>query len=107
MEKTEVLEKLQDSAREIASLESWFRGFGVNRLAEYATVWRLVNFKVQEIVKSTSKEKVKKELDVFHYDLTMKMEYYRDERITALSELYGAAIDGLGKAEAVITDYLS
>lgn len=106
MNKAEAIEKLQDSAREIALLVKWFQKFGQNRLAEYATVWHLVNFKVQEIIGATSIEKVDSALYGFRYDLTMQMEYYRDNRIEHLADFYGSALDGFDKATEVISDYL-
>ena len=106
MERNEVLEKLQDNARDISSLEEWFKSCGEQRLSEYACVWRLINFKVQDIVRSAALNEAKNLLNELRVYLCNRMEYYRDNRITALSELYGAAIDGLVKAESLLQDYL-
>lgn len=106
MEKNKVLELLQDKAREISDLEKWFNGNGKSRLAEYACVWRLINFKVQEIITATPQNKLENALSELHADIYTQMEYYRENRITALSELYGAAIDGFVKARNLLSDYL-
>lgn len=106
MERNEVLEKLQNNAREISSLEEWFGSCGEKRLSEYACVWRLINFKVQEIVRSAALNEVENLLNELRVFLCNRMEYYRDNRITVLSELYGAAIDGLVNAECLLQDYL-
>lgn len=106
MEKEEVLELLQDKAREISSLESWFKTNGENRLAEYACVWRLINFKVQELIKETPPNELGNALAELHADLFSQMEYYREKKITVLSGLYGAAIDGIIKARNLISAYL-
>ena len=106
MEKDEILELLQDKAREISSLESWFQTNGENRLAEYACVWRLMNFKVQGLIKEMPANELENALTGLHSDLFSQMEYYREKKITVLSGLYGAAIDGLIKARNVISAYL-
>lgn len=106
MERNEILEKLQDNAREISSLEEWFKSNGESRLAEYASVWRLINFKVQEIVRSSALNEVKELVNELRVYLCTRMEFYRDNRIIGLCELYGAAVDGLVKAENLLQGYL-
>lgn len=106
MEKDEVLDLLQNKAREIADLEKWFRHSGEKRLAEYACVWRLVNFKIQDIISSTPQSEVGNALMLFRIDLCTQMEYFRDNGITSFAELYGAALDGFLKTRDLIAHYL-
>lgn len=106
MEKNEVLELLQDKAREIANLEKWFKGNGETRLAEYACVWRLINFKVQEIITATPQKELDKAFYSLYADLQASIENARNNQITALCELYGAAMDYLSKLRGLISDYL-
>lgn len=106
MEQSEVLEKLQDNAREMADLEKWLQGNGEKRLAEYACVWRLVNFKVQEIIRSMPEEELDKAFYALHADLVSGMERARENQVTALQEYYGAAMDGFVKSRNLISAYL-
>ena len=106
MEKYEVLEKLQDAAREIANLEKWLQSNGENRLAEYACVWRLINFKVQKLIDTMPQTELENALTDLQLDLFSQAEYYREHKITALQELYGAAMDGFIKTRNLISAYL-
>jgi hypothetical protein len=106
MEKKEVLELLQDKARELAELEKWLNSNGEKRLAEYACVWRLVNFKIQDIIAATAQNKLDEAFCALHADLCAGMENARDNQITALHELYGAALDCFSKLRGLISFYL-
>lgn len=106
MDREKILEKLQDSARELSAHEDWFKSAGQSKLSEYACVQRLINFKVQKIVSENSKEELENSFEELYIFLFNQMEYYRDNRIDALAELYGTAIDGLRKAQNIVCDYL-
>ncbi len=106
MEKNEVLELLQNKAREDANREKWFQCNGEKRLAEYICIWRLVNFKVQDIISNTPQGEVGNTLMLLRVDLCSQMEHFRDNGLTSLAELYGAAMDCLFRVQDLIAHYL-
>lgn len=107
MEKAEVLELLREKARETASLEEWFRNYGESRLAEYASVMRLINFKVQRLVEVRTKGDLKTEISSLGLSLFSDMGTFRNHQMSRLAELYGVAYDSLLKLQSLIDDYLS
>ena len=103
MEKNEILEKLQDLARQNANLESWLQGNNQKRLAEYLSVTRLINFKVQEIVRTTSAQDLDTALYGLSADLLSGMDFALKNQLTSLHELYGVALDSLNKLISIVT----
>lgn len=106
MDREKILEKLRDSARELSALEGWLQNAGQSKLAEYVCVQRLINFKVQSFVSEHSEDEIEGCFDELRIDLFTRMECYRDRRIDTLAELYGAAIDGVVKAQNIVYGYL-
>lgn len=106
MEKSEVLELLQFKARKMSDLEKWFIGNNEKRLAEFACVWRLINFKVQDIISATPKNDLDKALTLLQADLYSSMESARESQIMTISELYGSALNYLSKLRTQLLGYL-
>ena len=63
MNKQKVLEDLQKFARDISEKESMLRENNEKRLAEFLTVWRLMNFRFQDLIEKTDEDKIKSELE--------------------------------------------
>lgn len=95
MEKEKLLEVLQDKARELSALEVWLQGNNQKRLAEFVSVRRLVNFKVQKLVESVPQDNVKRALYCLDADLLSSLEYSLERQLTTLQDLYGVALDYL------------
>lgn len=105
MTKEQVLERLQNGASENGSLEKWLLGNGEKRLAEYTCVGRLINFKVQDIIRSNAREDVEAALLDLHATLIAGLELHRDHQVQTLSELYAVAIDNLKKLDVFVSEY--
>ncbi len=106
MNKQKVLEDLQKFARDISEKESMLRENNEKRLAEFLTVWRLMNFRFQNLIEKTDEDKIKSELESMEIDLISNMEFFFNHHVETLSDLYGAALDGFYKMKKLITAYL-
>lgn len=106
MTKEKVLELLQSQAREFSEKEELLKSNHQERLSEYVCIWRLVNFKVQDLISTTLSSDAKKVLSDFECDLCNQVEYFRYEKIDCLFELYCVALDGFYKVRKLLSDYL-
>lgn len=106
MEKEQVLELLQEKARQLVDLEKWLQDNNEKRLAEFVIVQRLVNFKIQDIIDNKPKSEVKMSMYCLHGDLLAGVERARKYQSTTLIDLYSAALDYYHTTYGLLGAYL-
>ena len=105
MEKEEVLEKLQESARELANKVEQFSYDKVNRLSEFVAIRRAVNFSIQDIIWKCSKSDISEKLTMLHYKIFDEMASNQQLGLISLAELSAVALSALYDYDALIRDY--
>lgn len=106
MNKEQALAILQEKARELSEREDILLKCGQAGLSELTCVQRMLNFKVQDIIRETPQNEIPDVLEALERTLFDGIENNRDRRIPRLAEFYSVALDCFYEAKCAIYDYL-
>ena len=105
MDKKEALEALQENARDLSRILESFRHDKAYGLADYISIWRAVNFRIQNIIRNTPQNSVEQAIDTLKYDLFNEVLRYQEYGIEHLVELSAIALSAVEDIETEIYDY--
>lgn len=106
MNKEQALEILQEKARCLSEREDILLKCGQVGLSELTGVQRMLNFKVQDIIREKPQSEIPDVLEALERNLFDGIENNRDRRIPRLAELYSVALDYFYEAKCAVYDYL-
>jgi len=106
MKKDLILKELQENARYISELENKMLNSRQTKLSELLFVKRMINFKVQELVRESEEKDLIEHIDNLEYNLFSSMIYHRDNKIMYIAELYAVATDALLEYRTLVNNYL-
>ena len=106
MKKEVILKALQENARHISELEDRMLNSCQTKLSELLFVKRIINFKVQDLVRESEEKELIEHIDDLEYSLFSSMTYHRDNKIMYIAELYAVAIDALLEYRTLVCNYL-